>query len=155
MTPCLGLRVEAEKEGRVAGTGCSPHRLLRLVSQANSQNANEIVGGVEDTGYGDLLAEVVRSEALIIDPEEARVGGVAQDDLTIGSSADGAGDVQQGPPDALLRLLRCGARVWAWGPCECRGREDDRKNDRRDKEREQTHGIRTQIFQTRTSDIGI
>src|SRR6267154_1741796 len=127
MTQCLCLRVEAEKEGRVAGTGCSPHRLLRLVSQANSQNANEIVGAVEDAGYGDLLAEVVRSEALIIDPEEAGVGGVAQDDLTLGSSADGAGDVQQGSPDALLRLVRGGARVW--GPCECRGRENDRKSD--------------------------
>jgi len=128
--------VEPEKEGRVAGTGCSPHRLLRLVSQANSQNANEVVGGVEDTGYGDLLTKIVGSEALIIDPEEAGVGGVAQDDLTLGSSADGAGDVQQGSPDVLLRLVRGGARLWAWEPCECRGRENDQKSDRRDKDRE-------------------
>ena len=136
MTRCLCLGVEREKEGRVAGRGCSPHRLLRLVSQANSQNADEIVGGVEDTGYGDLLAEVVRSEALIINPEEAGVGGVAQDDLALGSSADGAGDVQQGTPKSLLGLLRGGARVRAWGPCECCGRENDRKSDCRDKERE-------------------
>src|SRR5437762_9876367 len=136
MTRCLCLGVEREKEGRVAGRGCSPHRLLRLVSQANIQNTNEIVGGVEDTGYGDLLAEVARSEALIIDPEEAGVGGVAQDDLTLGSFADGAGDVQQGSSKGLLRLLRGGARVWTRGPSECRGRENDRKSDCRDKERE-------------------
>ena len=81
-----------------------------------------------------MLAEVVRSEVLIIEPEEAGVGGVAQDDLALSSFADGAGDVQQGTPQGLLRLLRGGARVWR--PCECRGRENDRKSDRRDKDRE-------------------
>src|SRR2546430_14632597 len=115
MTRCCVWALNRKKEGRVAGTGCSPHRLLRLVSQANSQDADEVVGGVEDTGYGDLLAEVVRSEALIIDPEEAGVGGVAEDDLALGSFADGAGDVQQGTPQGLVRLLRGGGRGRAGG----------------------------------------
>ena len=43
----------------------------------NVEDTDEVVGGVEDTGYGDLLAEIVGSEALVIQPEEAGVGGVA------------------------------------------------------------------------------
>ncbi len=136
MTWWLCLGGEPEKEGRVAGRGCSPHRLPRLVSQANSQNADEVVGSVEDTGHGDLLAEVSGSEPLIVQPEEAGVGGVAQDDLAIGSFADRAGDVQQGTAKDLLRLLRRVAREWVGGSCECRGRESDRQRNRCDKDRE-------------------
>ena len=52
------------------------------------QDADEVVGGVEDAGYGDLLAEIVGSEALIIEPEEGGVGGVSQEDLAFVALTD-------------------------------------------------------------------
>ena len=70
------------KEGEQRKRGCSPVWLWslakgRLLRGLDRQDADEVVGGVEDAGYGDLLAEKAGSEALIIQPEEAGVGGVA------------------------------------------------------------------------------
>ncbi len=66
------------------------------------QDADEVVGGVEDAGYGDLLAEIVGSEALIIEPEEAGVRGVAQENFAFVALADCSGDKHQGSPEGLL-----------------------------------------------------